>query len=116
MATIVKTTFKLRRGLLMRWEEVNPILDEGEPGWATDAYVLKIGDGIHPWTELPALTKVDLNEEDIQNAINRYFEKYPMKTDTTLSVEGMAADAAAVRKLCIMHDDEVILFGGKSAD
>ena len=58
------------------------------------------------------------NEEDIQNAINRYFEKYPVKivTDETLSIAGAAADAAAVRKLCIMHDDEVILFGGKSTD
>jgi hypothetical protein len=118
MATIIKTTFKLKRGLLMRWEETNPILAAGEPGWASDAGVLKIGDGSHPWTELPALTGVDLNEEDIQNAVNRYFEKHPIKivTDTTLSVAGKAADAAAVRELCIMHDDEVILFGGKSAN
>ena len=116
MATTIKTTFKFKRGLLMRWEETNPVLAEGEPGWAIDAYVLKIGDGIHPWTELPALTGVDLNEEDIQNAVNRYFEKHPIKitTDTTLTVAGEAADAAAVRELCIMSDDEVILFGGKS--
>lgn len=118
MATTIKTTFKFKRGLLMRWEETNPILSEGEPGWAIDAYVLKIGDGIHPWTELPALTGVDLNEENIQNAVNRYFEKYPVKiiTDETLSIAGAAADAAAVRKLCIMQDDEVILFGGNSTN
>ena len=118
MANVVSTTIKLKRGLLMRWEEKNPILAEGEPGWASDVGILKIGDGIHPWTELPALTGVDLNEEDIQNAINRYFEKNPIKitTDTTLSVTGEAADAAAVREMCIMHNDEVILFGGKSVD
>ena len=118
MATTIKTTFKFKRGLLMRWEETNPILSEGEPGWATDAYILKIGDGVHPWTELPALMGVDLNEEDIQNAIDRYFEKHPIKivTDDTLSIAGAAADAAAVREMCIMHDDEVILFGGKSTN
>ena len=116
MATTINTTFKFKRGLLMRWEELNPILAEGEPGWAIDTYILKIGDGIHPWTELPALTGVDLNEEDIQNAVNRYFEKYPIKItiDETLSIAGAAADAAAVREMCIMHEDEVILFGGKS--
>lgn len=118
MAETIKTTLKLKRGLLMRWEEKNPILASGEPGWASDAGVLKIGDGEHPWTELPALTGVDLNVEDIQNAVNRYFEKHPMKivTDPTLSIEGEAADAAAVRRLCVMHDDEVILFGGKSTN
>lgn len=112
----VKTTFQLKRGLLLRWEMNNPILNAGEPGWATDAYILKIGDGIHSWNELPALTGVNLNEEDIQNAVNRYFEKHPVKiiTDTTLTAPGEAADAAAVRELCIMSNDEVILFGGKS--
>ena len=118
MAATIKTTLKLKRGLLMRWEMKNPVLAAGEPGWASDAGILKIGDGIHPWTELPALTGVDLDEEDIQNAINRYFEKHPLKivTDTTLSIAGEAADAAAVRELCIMHNDEVILFGGKSVN
>lgn len=118
MATVINTTFKFKRGLLMRWEEQNPVLAAGEPGWASDVYILKIGDGVRPWTELPALTGVDLNEEDIQNAVNRYFEKHPIKitTDTTLSVAGEAADAAAVREMCIMHNDEVILFGGKSVD
>lgn len=116
MTTTIKTTFKLKRGLLMRWEMTNPILEAGEPGWATDTFILKVGDGIHTWNELPALTGVDLNEEDIQNAVNRYFEKHPIKitTDTTLTVAGEAADAAAVRELCIMSNDEVILFGGNS--
>ena len=118
MANVIKTTLKLKRGLLMRWEMTNPILAAGEPGWASDVGILKIGDGEHSWTELPALMGVDLNEEDIQNAVNRYYEKHPIKitTDPTLSIAGEAADAAAVRQLCIMHDDEVILFGGKSSN
>lgn len=118
MATIIQTTLKLKRGLLMRWETQNPILAAGEPGWASDVGVLKIGDGIHPWTELPALTGVNLDEEDIQAAVNRYLEKHPIKitTDPTLSIAGEAADAAAVREMCIMHNDDVILFGGKSTN
>ena len=66
MANVIKTTLKLKRGLLMRWEMTNPILAAGEPGWASDVGILKIGDGEHSWTELPALMGVDLNEEDIQ--------------------------------------------------
>jgi hypothetical protein len=116
MATLIKTTIKFKRGSIMRWETMNPVLEAGEPGWATDVFVLKVGDGIHTWKELPSLTGVNLNEEDIQNAVNRYFEKHPIKitTDTTLTKAGEAADAGAVRELCIMSNDEVVLFGGKS--
>lgn len=86
--TTVKTTFQLKRGLLLRWETTNPILSAGEPGWAIDANILKIGDGIHPWTELPALTDIDLNEEEIQNAVNRYFEKHPINLVEASTING----------------------------
>ena len=50
--TTIKTTFLLRRGTSSRWEEVNPILEQGEPGFAYDTNELKIGDGKTPWREL----------------------------------------------------------------
>ena len=118
MAEVLKTVFQLRRGLESAWIKNNPILASGEPGWAYDTYILKIGDGIHSWIELPVLTNINLSEEQIQNVVERYFEKNPVEiiTDTTLNTEGMAADAAAVGKLCVMYDDEIILFCGKSTD
>jgi hypothetical protein len=33
---ILRTVFKLRRATEQEWEEVNPILDLGEPGYAYD--------------------------------------------------------------------------------
>lgn len=56
MAKIIKTTFKLRRGTWAEWQEKNPILAQGEPGFAYDTFTLRIGDGILPWTELPDIT------------------------------------------------------------
>ena len=53
MATVLNTTFKLKRGTAARWAEVNPILAQGEPGFVYDANRLKIGDGITPWNDLP---------------------------------------------------------------
>lgn len=53
MATVLKTTFKLKRGLASRWIEVNPILAQGEPGFILDENRFKIGDGITPWNDLP---------------------------------------------------------------
>lgn len=53
MATVVNTTFKLKRGTAARWAEVNPILEQGEPGFVYDSNKLKIGDGVTPWNDLP---------------------------------------------------------------
>ena len=52
MATI-KTTFKLKRGTAARWAELNPILEQGEPGFVYDENRLKVGDGVTPWNDLP---------------------------------------------------------------
>lgn len=53
MATTLSTTFKLKRGTAARWAEVNPILEQGEPGFVYDENRLKIGDGKTPWNDLP---------------------------------------------------------------
>ena len=53
MATVIKTTFRLKRATEARWAELNPVLDPGEPGFVYDRNRLKIGDGITPWNDLP---------------------------------------------------------------
>lgn len=53
MATVLNTTFKLKRGTAARWAEVNPILEQGEPGFVYDTNRLKIGDGKTHWNDLP---------------------------------------------------------------
>lgn len=111
-------TIKLRRGYLAKWEEVNPILAEGEPGWAIDAFVLKVGNGQLRWTELPAINVPDIDVADIENAVFKYLQQNPISivTDTTLSVAGKAADAAAVRANCMFNTDQFIFCGGDADD
>ena len=48
MATIL-----FKRGTAARYQEVNPVLQAGEPGFVTDENRFKIGDGVTPWNELP---------------------------------------------------------------
>ena len=48
----LKTTFQFRRGTYEEWETLNPVLRVGEPGFAYDLGILKIGDGISTWNEL----------------------------------------------------------------
>lgn len=51
--SIVVSTFKLKRGTAARWAELNPILEQGEPGFVYDINRLKIGDGKTSWNDLP---------------------------------------------------------------
>lgn len=60
MATVLNTVFKLKRGTSSRWAEVNPILQQGEPGFIIDENRLKIGDGVTAWNDLPYLDNEQL--------------------------------------------------------
>ena len=71
MADVIKTTFQVKRGTAARWEELNLILNPGEPGFEMDTFKLKIGNGSTPWRELPYVNDVDISKyitiEDIIN-------------------------------------------------
>ena len=78
MPNTIKTTFQLKRGLLSRWEMINPILAAGEPGWASDVGILKIGDGITPWNDLPYID----GKREIVNF--DYAEEFPVIGDKNI--------------------------------
>jgi microcystin-dependent protein len=42
-----------KRGTAAEWAALNPILEDGEIGFARDTNVIKIGDGVTHWLELP---------------------------------------------------------------
>ena len=61
MAETIKSRFVLRRGKLEEWESVNPISYNGEPCFAYDENILKIGDGVHTWKELPIINESQID-------------------------------------------------------
>ena len=119
MATVINTTFQFKRGLAAAWERNNPILAAGEPGWTLDTHILKIGDGVTAWNDLSIFSEtVEITEQDIQNAVNKYLEDNPVqvKTDATLSAAGQPADAVAVRENCLFVADNYIFCAGDADD
>ena len=119
MATqVVNTTFQFKRGLAEAWQRLNPVLAMGEPGWTLDTHILKIGDGKTTWNNLDAITGVEIDENEIQEAVNAYLDAHPVnvKTDPTLQVEGQPADAAAVREMCLFNTDQIIFCAGDADD
>ena len=69
MPNIIQHTYRLKRGTAQRWEQLNPVLEEGEPGFETDTNKLKIGDGFTPYMALPYIASgcsdIDTDEEII---------------------------------------------------
>ena len=119
MATeVINTTFQFKRGLASAWQRANPVLAPGEPGWTLDTHILKIGDGETPWNDLDIITGIQIEEADIQKAVKEYLDAHPITivTDVTLSVAGQAADAGAVRDLCLFNTDCLILSAGDADD
>ena len=121
MATqVLRTLFQFKRGLAEAWDRNNPILAAGEPGWTLDTHILKVGDGVTPWKKLEPINKegIEISEQDIQNAVNKYLDEHPVNvvTDKTLTVTGAPADSGAVREQCVFNTDQIIFCAGAADD
>ena len=130
MADVIKTTFQVKRGTAARWEELNPILNPGEPGFEMDTFKLKIGNGSTPWKELPYINNVDISKYiTIEDIINGDVI-LPVATEATrgavlsstdvneISVDptdgSMEVNSLAVDKLQDTADVSLVLNGGDS--
>ena len=60
-------SIKFKRGTAARWAEVNPILEDGQPGYVIGENKLKVGDGKTPWNELAYI-----GEDSVVNARTHY--------------------------------------------
>lgn len=45
-------TFLLKRGNAAQWQELDPVLGDGEPGVERDTHRFKFGDGVTHWNDL----------------------------------------------------------------
>ena len=105
MENKIDSAFLFKRGMLSRWEELNPILEKGEPavGYEVDeneniiSYVFKIGDGQKTWSELAPVAsdkEIELSYDnfdyEINNLVNAYIILGPPQEDgTRLPAAGM---------------------------
>lgn len=47
---------QLKSAFAEEWAYMNPVLNEGEPGYVLDTGTLKIGDGVRTFDELPSIS------------------------------------------------------------
>ena len=112
MAEIITTTFLLKRGTEEAWIAKNPILELGEPGFAYDKNLLKIGDGVTAWVDLQPANKGEFfvapDGNSLIKNINGDFALYgfedaipgylPVKSETGALVWRAIADATEDQK------------------
>lgn len=72
MAEKVQHTYQFKRGTAQRWVEVNPVLQQGEPGFEYDTGKLKIGDGFTPWLALSYINDIDLSDQEEMVTVSTY--------------------------------------------
>ena len=75
-------SIQFKRGMAARWTELNPVLEEGQPGFVIDENRLKIGDGKTPWKEL-----LYIGEDNVVNAKTHYDFPSMGKTNTIYKAE-----------------------------
>jgi hypothetical protein len=56
-------SIQFKRGTAARWDELNLVLEAGQPGFVMDENRLKIGDGVTAWRDLPYLGESNVINE-----------------------------------------------------
>jgi hypothetical protein len=100
--------FQVRFDTAAMWASANPVLDVGEPGYAYDTKILKIGDGVTPWLSLPGFTTtVDLAGKVSKTGDtmtgNLIIDRDGQATEARLSI---GADANQLSAIVLRGDSE----------
>lgn len=99
MAKVIKTTFKVRRGLAHVWADINPLLVEGEPGYELDTHRLKIGDGELRWNELPYIGGSSTEIPELQ--------EYVTKTELESLVKAYIPSSEKENQIKVLNDGTI---------
>lgn len=93
----VLATMQIRHDTAENWITRNPVLAQGEWGLEQNTFLLKIGDGVRTWINLPYLNKLDASYFKYDNEGNITFSDSFMNTISALE----AAAGSAITNLTI---------------
>ena len=106
---VLNTIFQVKRATKGRWEELNPILRQGEPGYVIGAEGenLKIGDGTTPWKELKFVGSTSISVDDIPVAGEKDLGLIKATEDVKINENG---EIISVSTNILTQGDEEIIF------
>lgn len=80
----IPTKFRLRQDTTANWTAINPILQQGEPGWETDGKIMRMGDGVTPFMSLvrfAAVSDITEIEQNVEASVTLTFA--PLRDDNS---------------------------------
>lgn len=110
---IIEARLIIRNSSPEKWEERNPILLKGEPGFSADEQILKIGDGKTPWNELAPIAggliqpATDIVIGGVLSSLED--NKIAVNEDGTMQLNRVSTSLLYVPEL-----DDLILDGGQA--
>lgn len=103
----VKAIIQFRRGTEAEWIAKNPILRDGEPALSKDKDLIKVGDGIRHWSQLPYLGGEEAAD---------YMALYNLPSINAVTLEGdkSGSDLGLQEEMDALEEADIdrILFGG----
>jgi len=103
----VKAIIQFRRGTEAEWIVKNPILRDGEPALSRDKDLIKVGDGIRHWLDLPYLSGSEAMD---------YMSLYNLPSINEVALEGdkSGSELGLQEEMDALEEADIdrILFGG----
>ena len=103
----VKAIIQFRRGTEAEWIEKNSLLREGEPALSIDKDMIKVGDGVHHWLDLPYLSGAETAD---------YLSLYNLPSINSITLEGdmTGSELGLQEEMDSLEEADIdrIIFGG----
>lgn len=111
---MVRARLIFRNDSTSNFQEKNPVLLQAEPAYDNEAKLLKIGDGVTPWNELPAFAgkgSIPVATDEIIGGVLSSLDpnKIKVEEDGTMSLNKVSTSL-----LYVPENEELILNGGAS--
>ena len=114
---MVKARLILRNDSTSNFQEKNPVLLQAEPAYDNEAKLLKIGDGVTPWNELPGISigdgssSIPIATQEVVGGVLSSLDnnKIKVEEDGTMSLNKVSTSL-----LYVPENEELILNGDAS--
>ena len=109
-AQVITTQFQFKRGTKEAWERNNPILANGEPGWAYDEGIFKIGNGEDPWNQLETIqgSNDGIDKSELDKKIDK--EEFEESKAIEIAVDLNLVDPVAADDETLYTDENGVVY------
>ena len=108
------TAIQVRRDTALNWFTTNPILLDGEPALETDTQLMKIGDGLTQYNNLPSFdTRVENLTETTTPALEDFMIIFQNNVMKKVNLSSLSQLFGGVPVNAVKYNGEVVTYNGE---